>query len=167
MVALGLRARLITNHDVMRPAFRLFEIGSPSWWSLVEMVRSLTIQSAMSVCQETSVVFTGVVVDGQTRDLRYLEQLSILARHAGNTGIFAVTLTADETVRKARMTDATREYPQLIDWKIGQLLPYHYDLGTDDFYESVGATHLIVDTNRRSAAESAEIIIDAVRKWSA
>jgi hypothetical protein len=167
LVAAGLHARFIPNHVVMAPAFALFNVGSPDWWSLTEIVRCSTVLSAMSICEDTNLVFTGVVVDGQTPDLRHLEQLSILARHGGNSGIFAVTLTADEATRKTRLTDPAREYPKLTDWKVGQLLPYRYDLATDEFYESVGATHLVVNTTRLSAPESAQIILDAVAEWLA
>lgn len=167
LVAAGLKARLITNYAVMAPAFSLFNAGSADWWSLTEIVRCSTLLSAMSICDDTNLVFTGVVVDGQTRDLRHLEQLSILARRGGNPGIFAVTLTADEDVRKTRMTDPAREPPKLTDWKIGQLLPYQYELAGDDFYESAGASHLNVDTTDLSAEDSARVILDAVAEWVA
>jgi len=160
LVAEGLKGRFVANHDSMAPAFALFDVGSPDWWSLVESIRCSTLLSATSICADTSIVFTNVLVSGQARDRRLIEQLAILGRR--NDGLLAFTLIADEDVRRRRLTDPARLPPKLVDWKIGQQLPIRYALADDYFYESVGAAHQIIDTTELSAAETASGILDAI-----
>ena len=162
LVAGSLQGKFVANHDVMAAAFALFDVGSAEWWSLVEMVRGSTLLSAASICAGTSIVFTNVLVAGQARDLRLIEQLALLGRQSG--GLHAFTLVADEDVRRTRLTDPTRKWPKLTNWTIGQRLPNQYALPDADFYDLVGVTHQVIDTTKQSALETGLTIIEAIAR---
>lgn len=147
-----LNARLVDNHSIINEVIKKHSQGSP------EYMRAVMEETGRILGGGGQLIFTNALAAENPKDRARLDQI---AEHARRTGqiFWQILLNCELAENQRRLLDPQRrELQKLDDPEVLAQLHLDYSI-----YHPPATHHLELDTSERSAAETAELILEGMR----
>jgi hypothetical protein len=154
--------RLFHNHMTAEPAAALFGWGTPMFGEAATEVRLALLSKALNYPGQPDIIFTFVWAFDQAADNQFIAKLVQLFESSGQR-VFFVELTASKQVRIEREGTPLRLSLKPAKQDVARARALHDVVDTKYQMNSNGKfpypdRHVVIDTERQSPVESAQII---------